>query len=302
MNPTLLVLAAGMGSRYGGLKQVDGVGPNGEAIIDYCVYDALRAGFSKLVFVIRRDIEKAFREAVGDRFERRTQVEYTFQELDMLPAGFTVPPTRQKPWGTAHAVLVSAGKIREPFAVINADDFYGADSFRVLAQHLRTARDTGVADYSLVGYTLRNTLSDHGTVSRGVCRADGQGYLQSVVERTKIEKDGAGARFVDEHGQWQRLTGDEPVSMNMWGFTPSVFENLRHEFEKFLRARAHDPKSEFFIPTPVNDLISAGQARVKVLPTTSSWFGITYREDKPAVINSIQRLVAQGDYPANLWA
>ncbi len=302
MNPTLLIMAAGMGSRYGGLKQVDSVGPSGEAIIDYCVYDALRAGFGKLVFVIRRDIEKAFREAIGDRFERRTHVEYIFQELDMLPAGFAVPPTRQKPWGTAHAVLVSAEKIHEPFAVINADDFYGGDSFRVIANHLRTARDGAVADYSLVGYILRNTLSDHGAVSRGVCRRDSQGCLQGIVERTKIERDGAGGRFISEDGQVNRLSGDEIVSMNMWGFTPSVFGLLRTEFEKFLRTRGQDPKGEFFIPTPVNDLIVAGKARVKVLPTTSTWFGITYREDKPAVVQSIQQLVAEGVYPNKLWA
>ncbi len=302
MNPTLLVLAAGMGSRYGGLKQVDAVGPSGEAIIDYCVYDALRAGFGKLVFVIRRDIERAFRDAIGDRFERRAPVEYAFQELDMLPPGFAVPPARQKPWGTAHAILVSAGQINEPFAVINADDFYGADSFRVLAKYLRTAQDGNVAPYSLVGYTLRNTLSDHGAVSRGVCRADAQGYLQGVVERTKIERDGTGARYVGDDGQFHRLTGDEPVSMNMWGFTPSVFDHFRAEFEKFLRTRGPEPKSEFFIPTPVNDLITAGQARVKVLPTNSTWFGITYREDKPAVEHSLRQLVAQGDYPKKLWA
>lgn len=301
MKPTLLVLAAGMGSRYGGLKQIDAVGPNGEAIIDYSIYDALRAGFGKLVFVIRRDIETAFKEAVGSKFAQRLPVDYAFQELEMLPPGFSVPPTRQKPWGTAHAVLVSEPVIQEPFAVINADDFYGAASYRVLADYLRQSRDGEVAEYSMVGFTLRNTLSDHGSVSRGICETDGAGYLTAMVERTKIEKAGRGARFLDEQGREQTLSGDEPVSMNMFGFTPSVFGHLREEFARFLEQKGREEKSEFFIPTPVNNLIKAGRARMKVLPSQSAWFGITYREDKPAVVASIQRLIEAGEYPAQLW-
>lgn len=302
MKPTLLVLAAGMGSRYGGLKQIDAVGPNGEAIIDYSIYDALRAGFGKLVFVIRREIEAAFKEAVGSKFSSRIPVHYAFQELDMLPPGFSVPPTRQKPWGTAHAVLVCEQAIQEPFAVINADDFYGASSYRVLADYLRASQDGAVAEYSMVGFTLRKTLSDHGSVSRGICETDPDGFLTAMVERTKIEKDGRGAKFVDETGQAQPLSGDEPVSMNMFGFTPSVFGHLRAEFIRFLEQKGREEKSEFFIPTPVNNLIKAGRARMKVLPSQSTWFGITYREDKPAVVANIQRLVDAGEYPARLWS
>jgi hypothetical protein len=295
--PVLLVLAAGMGSRYGGLKQIDPVGPNGETIIDYSIYDALRAGFGKLVFVIRRDIEAQFREIIGARFEKRIPVEYAFQELNDLPPGFTLPPGRTKPWGTTHAILMAASVIREPFAAINADDFYGAEGYRLLAAHLTS----GSPDYSMVGFVLRNTLSDFGSVARGVCRVDGGNFLQSVVELTKIERDGIGAKDAGAGGQITRLTGDEAVSMNMWGFTPAVFPQLKAHFHKFLETSGGGLKSENYIPSTVNDLVVAGQARVKVLRTNDSWFGVTYREDRPRVVESIRRLISRGEYPRQLW-
>lgn len=295
--PTLLVLAAGMGSRYGGLKQIDPVGPNGETIIDYSIYDAVRAGFGKLVFVIRRDIESAFREAIGARFEKRLPVEYVFQELDKLPPGFSVPPNRTKPWGTGQAILMAENVIREPFAAINADDFYGADSFRVLAEHLQS----GTQDYAMVGFILRNTLSEFGSVARGACRVGPDGYLQGVTELTKIEKDGPGAKYVGEKGQMQRLSGDEPVSMNMWGFTPSLFPHLREQLIKFLTNHGQEEKSELYIPSVVNELVAARKERCRVLHTKDSWFGVTYREDRPFVVEGIRGLIGRGDYPGTLW-
>jgi hypothetical protein len=298
VKPTLLVLAAGMGSRYGGLKQIDPVGPAGETIIDYSIFDALRAGFGKLVFVIRRDIEVQFKEIVGARFEKRIAVEYVFQELDELPPEFSVPAGRTKPWGTAHAILMAADTVREPFAAINADDFYGAESYRLLAQHLQS----GTADYAMVGFVLRNTLSDFGSVARGVCQVDPENYLQGVVELTKIERDGAGARDTNAAGDVITLTGDEAVSMNLWGFTPGVFPQLRQSFQEFLERYGWDMKSEFYIPSAVNSLVVARKARVKVLRTNASWFGVTYREDRPRVVESIRQLVARGDYPEKLWA
>jgi UTP-glucose-1-phosphate uridylyltransferase len=293
MQPTLLVMAAGMGSRYGGLKQIDAVGPHGEAIIDYSIHDALRAGFGRLVFVIRRDIEAPFREAIGGKFEKRIAVDYVFQELDKLPAGFSVPPGRTKPWGTTHAILMAEEVVRAPFAAINADDFYGRESFQVMADFLRA----GGPDYAMVGYTLRNTLSEHGSVSRGVCERDAADYLRAVVEFTKIEKQGQGAQVED-----RVLSGDELVSMNFWGFTPAVFPQLREHFNAFLRPSGQDLKSECYIPTTVNELVASGTARVKVLRTLASWFGITYKEDKPLVVASIRKLIADGDYPEMLWA
>jgi UTP-glucose-1-phosphate uridylyltransferase len=296
--PTLLVLAAGMGSRYGGLKQIDPVGPGGETIIDYSIYDALRAGFGKLVFVIRRDIEAPFKEIIDARFEKKISVEYVFQELDGLPLGFSVPPHRTKPWGTGQAILAAFGVIHEPFAAINADDFYGANSFRALAEHLRS----GGSDYAMVGFILRNTLSEHGSVARGTCRVSADGFLQSVTEITKIEKDGDGAKYSDAAAITHRLGGDETVSMNMWGFTPTLFEHLRGQFVEFLKKSGREEKSEFYIPAAVNELISAKRERVKVLPTPDSWFGVTYRKDRPRVIGSIQNLIVRGDYPKKLWA
>ncbi len=296
IKPTLLILAAGMGSRYGGLKQIDPIGPNGEAIIDYSIYDAIQAGFGKLVFIIRPDIEAVFRETLGQKYEAHLPVAYVHQTLDLLPAGYTVPSERQKPWGTGHAVLVAEAAINEPFAVINADDFYGASAYKVMHAHLTQS----AADYALVGFVLRNTLSDYGTVSRGICEVDAQGYIKSVTEITKIEKDGQQARYVDEAGQTQILSGDELVSMNLWGFTPAIFAQLRDLFGEFLQKRGHEPKAEFYIPYAVNHLIAQQQAQAKILTSHDSWFGMTYQEDKPYVTRSIQALVEQGQYPQQL--
>ena len=295
--PTLLILAAGMGSRYGGLKQIDPVGPNGETIIDYSIYDALRAGFGKLVFVIRHDFEKAFQETVGARFERRVPVDYVYQELDKLPPGFSVPTGRTKPWGTTHAILQAEHVVREPFAAINADDFYGREAYQVLAQHLTS----GTPDYAMVGFILRNTLSSFGSVARGVSRVDGSNYLTSIVEMLKIEPDDGGAKDTGADGTVTRLTGDEAVSMNFWGFTPAVFGQLMTQFTAFLKKSGREEKSECYIPATVGELVTAGQARVKVLRTNDSWFGVTYREDRPRVVESIRKLISSGVYPQKLW-
>jgi UTP-glucose-1-phosphate uridylyltransferase len=295
--PTLLVLAAGMGSRYGGLKQIDPVGPNGETIIDYSVFDALRAGFGKLVFVIRRDIEQAFKEHVGARFEKRVAVEYVFQELDKLPPGFSIPAGRTKPWGTTHAILMADGVIKENFAAINADDFYGRQAYKILAEHLTS----GSVDYAMVGFILRNTLSEFGSVARGVSRVDANNFLTNIVEMMKIEPDGNGAKNTEADGKITRLTGDEAVSMNFWGFTPAVFEQLRVQFTAFLKKSGQEEKSECYIPATVGELVTGGRAKVKVLRTNDSWFGVTYREDRPRVVESIRKLIARGDYPEKLW-
>jgi hypothetical protein len=301
VSPTLLVLAAGMGSRYGGLKQIDPVGPGGETIIDYSIYDALRAGFGKIVFVIRKDIEKPFKEIVGRRFEKRAAIEYVFQELDGIP--FPVPPGRSKPWGTTQAILAASDAIHEPFAVINADDFYGAESYRVLAQHLCS---TAAGDYAMVGFVLRNTLSDFGPVARGVCRVSKDDFLEGVTELTHIEPHGEAAINTGPAGGLTRLTGDEVVSMNMWGFTPEVFEQLGAYFQRFLERHGSELQSECYLPSAVNELVSAGQAAaktcIKVLHTHDSWFGITYRDDHARVAENIARLIRDGFYPERLWS
>jgi hypothetical protein len=291
-------MAAGMGSRYGGLKQIEPVGPSGETIIDYSIYDAIRAGFGKLVFVIRKDIEQPFKEVVGARFEKRIPVEYVFQELDKLPAGFQVPAGRTKPWGTTQAVLMTADVIHKPFAVINADDFYGAESYRVLAQHLQS----GAPEYSMVGFVLRNTLSEFGTVARGVCQVSSDGYLETISELTSIGRDGDRAKNTDSEGKVTLLTGDEPVSMNMWGFTPGVFGQLEEHFKKFLEQNGADAKRECYVPSTVNEMLQAGQAKVKVLHSNDPWFGVTYREDHPQVVASIKKLIDSGTYPESLWS
>ncbi|MEM7348543.1 MAG: sugar phosphate nucleotidyltransferase [Chloroflexota bacterium] len=301
MKPTLVVLAAGIGSRYGGLKQLDPVGPHGEVIIDYSIYDAIRAGFGKVIFIIRHDIEADFKAIIGKKFEGRIPVEYAYQELDQLPDGFSVPPNRIKPWGTGHAVLAAQDLLHENFAVINADDFYGAGSYQALGSYLSTASDSDKANYAMVGFILRNTLSEFGSVARGICHANEQGYLEDVVELTKIEKDGDGAKNTDEAGNIQPLTGDEVVSMNIWGFTPSAVDHFRRLFVKFLQNHRTEEKSEFFVPSAVNSLIAAGQAQAKVLTSDAAWFGVTYQEDKPHVVASIRGLIEAGVYPENLW-
>lgn len=295
--PTLLVLAAGMGSRYGGLKQIDPVGPAGETIIDYSIFDAMRAGFGKLVFVIRHDIEQQFREVVGSRFEKRIPVEYVFQELDKLPAGFSVPAGRTKPWGTTHAILMAEDVVGEPFAAINADDFYGRSAYTVLAKHLTS----GSPDYAMVGFVLKNTLSENGTVARGVSKTDASGNLTSIVEMMKIERDGNGAKNTEPDGKVTKLAGDEPVSMNFWGFTPALFPQIKTAFENFLKKSGSEQKSECYIPMTVGELVTNGQAKVKVLRSPDSWFGVTYREDRPTVVESIRKLIAKGEYPEKLW-
>ena len=296
-SPALLVLAAGIGSRYGGLKQIDPVGPGGETIIDYSVYDALRGGFEKVVFVIRHDLEQPFKEAFGSRFERQLPVDYVFQELEKLPAGYAAPPSRKKPWGTGQAILMAADVIRGPFAAINADDFYGQTSLELMARHLQS----GTTDYAMVGFTLKNTLSEHGAVARGLCQVTSEGLLEQVIELTRIEKDMQAARYTDAAGQVHPLTGDETVSMNIWGFTPAVFDQLRRGFAAFLNENLREEKAEFYIPVAVNSLVAAGEARVKVLRTPDSWFGVTYREDRPRVVDSIRALVRSGRYPDRLW-
>lgn len=296
--PSLLVLAAGMGTRYGGLKQIDPVGPGGETIMDYSIYDALRAGFGRIVFVLRKEMEAAFRETIAARFAHRIAIDYVFQELDELPPGFSVPDGRTKPWGTTQAVLAADGAIREPFAVINADDFYGAESFRALAAHLQSA----TADYAMIGFVLRNTLSDFGAVARGVCQVDERGFLESIVEMTNIAREGSQAKSTDSTGKVSQLSGDETVSMNMWGFTPSVFARLEQVFREFLEAQGSDLRAESYLPNAVNRLIDSGQTRVRVIPTAGSWFGVTYRRDRERVVESIARLVKARVYPERLWA
>ena len=300
MKPTLLILAAGMGSRYGGLKQIDPVGPNGEIIIDYSIHDAIRAGFGKLVFVIRDYFADAFKEKIGGKFDGVVETAYVYQELDTALDGFSVPANREKPWGTGHAILVGKDVIDEPFAVINADDYYGIDSFKVMSKFLSGA-EVSPADYAMVGFTLRNTLSEHGTVARGVCHCDENMLLRDVVETTAIARDGDGARYVGDDGVEHVLTGDEVVSMNLWGFHQSIFEHLSSQFSDFLRDRANDPKAEIFIPTVVDSLIKSEQVSVKVLPTHDSWFGVTYRQDREIAERSIAALIEEGVYPQRLW-
>ena len=288
-----------MGSRYGGLKQLDGVGPSGETIMDYSIYDAIRAGFGKVVFVIRRDFEADFREKVLSKYRDHIPVEVVFQSIDALPAGFKAPAERVKPWGTNHAVLMGKDVIREPFLVINADDYYGRDSFAVIGRELSAA--TGRGNYCMVGFRVGNTLSESGTVSRGVCTTDAEGYLTGVVERTDIARRDGKISFTGDDGQMETTAETTPVSMNMWGFTPDYFEYSDDYFRHFLEKNIDNPKSEFYIPSMVNELLVTSRARVKVLDTTSQWFGVTYAEDRPSVIGKIARLVAAGEYPERLF-
>lgn len=289
-----------MGSRYGSLKQMDGVGPNGEAIIDYSVYDAIRAGFGKVVFVIRHSFADDFCEVFNaERFGHRIEVEYVFQELDMLPEGFTLPAERVKPWGTNHAVMMGAKVIDTPFAVINADDFYGRDAYAVIGNYL-SQLEGSVGKYCMVGYEVSKTLSENGTVSRGVCTVDSEGNLQGMVERTKIERVDGTIVFHDL-GTDEPLAENTPVSMNLFGFTPDYFTHSEEYFKVFLKENIDNLKSEFFIPLMVNKMISEGTATMRVLETSSKWFGVTYKEDKPQLMQKIEELIAAGEYPRNLW-
>lgn len=299
MQPTLFILAAGMGSRYGGLKQIDGLGPNGEAILDYSVFDALRAGFGKIVFVIRKDFEDDFRRIVLSKYEGKVPCELCFQSVDKVPEGCSYNLERTKPWGTNHAVLMGRELIHEPFAVINADDFYGKESFQVLADYLRSVEGKQ-GEYCMVGYRVCNTLSENGSVSRGVCTTDSNDLLTDVIERTNIENKN-GTIVYTEDGVDTPLDPNTPVSMNMWGFTPEYFEYSEEAFRTFLAERGQELKSEYYIPTLVNQLISYGKATCKVLDTTSKWFGVTYSEDRPQVVIKINQLIKEGVYPEKLF-
>lgn len=300
MKPTLFVLAAGMGSRYGGLKQLDGLGPNGETIMDYSIFDAIRGGFGKLVFVIRKSFEQDFREKIISKYKDHIHVEVVFQELNNLPEGFTCPEGREKPWGTNHAVLMGKDVINEPFAVINADDFYGRDSFAVLGKQLSAMAGTE-NQYCMVGYRVGNTLSESGSVARGVCETNEENFLTGVVERTAIERIDGEIQFIDENGQKVIIGENTPVSMNMWGFTPDYFKHSEKSFIKFLTENKGNLKAEFFIPLTVNELITSGTSTVKVLDTTSKWFGVTYANDRQGVVDKIKELVDAGEYPEKLF-
>lgn len=300
MKPTLFVLAAGMGSRYGGLKQLDPLGPHGETIMDYSIYDAIKSGFGKVVFVIRKDFEQDFREKILSKYEGHVPVEVVFQSIDNLPEGYTCPADRTKPWGTNHAVLMGKDVIKEPFAVINADDFYGRDAFQVIAKELMRPRDRK-GDYCMVGFRVGNTMTENGSVARGVCE-NKDGLLTSVVERTAISYDPEGRIvFTDENGEVQTLAPSTPVSMNLWGFTPDYFDFSEREFKKFLDKDINTPKAEFFIPLAIDTLINSGEATVKVLDTDSKWFGVTYAADRPGVVEKFAELHANGTYPEKMF-
>ena len=303
--PILVIMAAGMGSRYGGLKQIDPVGSHGEAILDYSLYDARRAGFKTVVFIIKHEIEADFKATVGRRAAKSgMEIRYAFQQVDMLPAGFTLPEGRVKPWGTAHAILCAAEQIDAPFAVINADDYYGPAAYREIYEYLSTHSDDTYYEYAMVGFQLKNTVSENGSVSRGVCVADENGYLASVTERTRIEKYEGGIHYTEDGGKtWQNLGGDTTVSMNLFGFTPSFVQEIQAGFPEFLqKALAENPlKGEYFLPSVVSRLIGEGKARVKVLTSPDKWYGVTYQEDKPVVVAALAAKTAEGLYPDGLW-
>ncbi len=303
MKPTLLLLAAGMGSRYGGLKQLDGLGPNGETIMDYSIYDAIKAGFGKIVFVIRKDFEQDFREKILSKYEGHIPAELCFQSLDALPQGFSVPQDRVKPWGTNHAVLMAKDVIKEPFCVINCDDFYNRDAFMVIGQFLSSLPQGATNTYAMVGFRVGNTLSENGTVARGICSTNEAGHLTTVVERTEIMRVDGPVCYKDEQGAWVPVDDNTPVSMNMWGFTPDYFEHSEAYFKEFLAdpKNMENLKAEFFIPLMVNKLINEGTSTVKVLDTTSKWFGVTYAADREDTVKRIQKLIDEGVYPAKLF-
>lgn len=303
MKPTLLLLAAGMGSRYGGLKQLDGLGPNGETIMDYSIYDAIKAGFGKIVFVIRKDFEEDFRKKILAKYEGHIPAELVFQSLDALPAGFTVPVGREKPWGTNHAVMMAKDVIKEPFCVINCDDFYNRDSFMVIGKFLSELPAGAKNKYAMVGFRVGNTLSENGTVARGVCATDAEGHLTTVVERTEVMRVNGAVSYKDEEGKWVAIADNTPVSMNMWGFTPDYFEHSEAYFKAFLSdpKNMENLKAEFFIPLMVNKLINEKTATVKVLDTTSKWFGVTYSADRAGTVARIQSLIDEGVYPSKLF-
>lgn len=302
--PTLVILAAGMGSRYGGLKQIDPVDDKGHKIIDFSIYDAVRAGFDKVVFIIKKENEKDFRECVGNAVSKHIAVDYVFQELDKVPEGFQIPEGRVKPWGTAHAILCCKDVVKEPFAVINADDYYGRSAFDELYKFLTTHEDDEKYRYAMVGYQLGNTLTDNGSVARGICVTDDDGYLVELAERTKIVKTEKAAAFTEDDGEtWTEVALDTPVSMNMWAFSPSIIGELQAAVDRFFaeEVEKNPLKSECFLPIEVDKLLKAGKATVEVLHSADKWFGVTYKEDKPFVMESIRNLKDAGVYPDVLW-
>ena len=300
MQSTLLVLAAGLGTRYGGLKQIETVGPHDQTLIDYSVYDAIRAGFDRIVFVIRHYFEDAFREKVSRKFDNVVETDYAYQETDACLDGFTPPESREKPWGTGHAILVSRDVIREPFAVMNADDYYGINALKAILGFIK-ADHASHNDHAMVGYILKNTLSEYGAVSRGICDCDGDEFLKTIVERKKVRKTETGASYTDANATPHALTGDEVVSMNLWGFQPSIFDHLQAQFAQFLRNSTTSPGDELLIPSVVDDLIKSGNGTVKVLQTNDPWFGITYPQDKFIAAQCIRQLTDEGRYPEKLW-
>jgi len=300
--PILVIMAAGMGSRYGGLKQIDPVGMHGEIIIDYSIHDAYKAGFRRVVCIIKKEIEADFKEVIGNRIEKLMEVRYAYQRMDDLPGGYTVPEGREKPWGTGHAVLSARELIDAPFAVINADDYYGADAFRLIYDFLKKAEDGSKYDYAMVGYILENTLTENGHVARGVCQVE-NGRLLGVQERTRIEKHGDRTEYTEDGESWHVIPQGSTVSMNLWGFTPSVIAALSERFPAFLdRALKENPlKGEYFLPTVVNDLLAENKAEVSVFRSADRWYGVTYRQDKPVVEKAIRDMIAAGKYPERLW-
>ena len=303
MKTALVIMAAGMGSRFGGgIKQLEHVGPNGEIIVDYSIYDAKRAGFDKVVFIIRKDIEKAFHEIIGDRISKQIEVEYVYQELDALPEGYTCPAERSKPWGTGHAILSCLGAVKEPFMVINADDYYGKEAFALIHDFLvKAAEKDSKGEYCMAGFVMGNTLSDNGIVTRGLCQVDAEGNLLSVEEMYAIERKGDIAVAKNGAGESVEMALNSAVSMNMWGFTPDFLETLKDGFAEFLKDNSENPKAEYLLPEAVGALLREKKASVKVLPTNDKWFGVTYKEDKEKVVRSLQELIDKGQYPASLY-
>ena len=302
--PTLVIMAAGMGSRYGGLKQIDPVDEQGDIIMDFSIYDAIKAGFEKVVFIIKEENEADFREAVGNRVSEQIAVSYVYQRLENVPEDFIIPEGRVKPWGTGHAVICASEEVDGPFAVINADDYYGREAFELIYRYLTTHQDDDKYRYTMVGYRLENTLTENGYVARGVCETNEQGYLRSVTERTRIEKHGDEIAYTKDDGDtWTLLGEDVPVSMNMWGFTESFFVELRRRFPKFLQNALQDnpEKAEYFLPSVVSELLAEDLATVKVLKTSDKWYGVTYQEDKPVVEAAIKKMKEDGKYPVDLW-
>lgn len=301
MKPTLLVLAGGLGSRYGSMKQTESFGPSGETITDYSIYDAIRAGFGKVIFVISPAMEEEFKTSYVEKFPDSLEVDYVIQSIDNIPQGVSVTPERKKPWGTAHAVLMAKDKIDVPFAVINADDFYGAGAYKIIADYLINTKETEKAEFCMAGYPVRNTLSKHGTVSRGVCETDDDGFLTDIQERTKIERLNGKIVYYEADGSPVEIPEDTPVSMNLFGYTPRLFVHLERYFNEFIQLNSKDPKAEIYLPIVVNRMIDENLARTKVLETDETWFGVTYREDRPKVLAAINKLVEDGVYPSSLW-